>query len=365
MGDGVGDFHRGVSLRDRTGVICSHLTASRASSVHLLVHGCRSEPSSPRWRHRVAVDLPQAGEVRLPRARYSYQFAQLLHIGAAGRKDVAYIGAAGQVAHADLDQPALELEILAHAADPQRLAVAARGLGDGLERRLHPVMRVLAGDAHLGREVARPDMQRVDAVDRGDGVGVGDRLRGLDHRHQEGLLIDDLAHFGLRNRGVAELRAAAEGRAVALRRIEAGFDDRPGLGGVLDRHHNPLRAAIENARRVVRIVRGHPRDGGDAHAQRRDADPGRGLQRGRVVFEVDIDRIEPAGRRDHRDVRGAQLVDPHAQHQLVGLEFLLRQIFADLRGHGPSPQIYRRREHPALRRRAQRAPIGDWGGAWL
>src|SRR6266851_2824289 len=153
-----------------------------------------------------------------------FQLAQLLHVGAAGAEDVADIGTAGQVAHSDLDQPALELEVLAHAADPERLAVAARRLGDGLERGPHALVGVLAGDPHLGREVARADMQCIDAVDRGDAVGVGDRLGGLDHRHQQSLAIDHLAHFGLWDRRVAELRAAAKGRAVALRRIEARVD---------------------------------------------------------------------------------------------------------------------------------------------
>jgi transposase len=42
-------------------------------------------------------------------------------------------------------------------------------------------------------------------------------------------------------------------------RAESG--DRPGLGGVLDmRHHDPLRAAIENPRHVVWVVRGDPGD---------------------------------------------------------------------------------------------------------
>ena len=71
--------------------------------------------------------------------------------------------------------------------------------------------------------------------------------------------------------------------------------------------------------------------------KRGDADAGCGFERGRVVFEVDIDRFEPARRRDHRDVRRAQLVDPHAQHQLVVLEHLLRVILADLRRHLGAP----------------------------
>ena len=106
---------------------------------------------------------------------------------------------------------------------------------------------------------------------------------------------------------------------MAQRRIEARIDDRLGFGGVLDmRHHDPLRAAVEDAGRVVRVVRGDPGDRGQAHAERRDAHPGRGFERGRIVLEVDIDRVEATSRRDHRDVRGAQLVDAHAQNQLVG-----------------------------------------------
>jgi FecR protein len=56
------------------------------------------------------------------------------------------------------------------------------------------------------------------------------------------------------------------------------------------------------------------------------------------VLEVDIDRIKATGGGDHRDVRRAQLVDAHAQHQLVGFEHLFGTILADLRGHGISPK---------------------------
>src|SRR3954451_2691959 len=68
------------------------------------------------------------------------QLPQLLHVGAAGAEDVTDIGAAGQITHAELEQPALELEILAHAADPHRLAVTTRRPGDGLEGGFHAVM---------------------------------------------------------------------------------------------------------------------------------------------------------------------------------------------------------------------------------
>ena len=73
-------------------------------------------------------------------------------------------------------------------------------------------------------------MQHIDAVDRGDRISILNRLGCLDHRHQKRLFVEDLADHGLRDGGIAELWTAAEGRAVALRGVETGFDDRPGLG---------------------------------------------------------------------------------------------------------------------------------------
>ncbi len=104
------------------------------------------------------------------------------------------------------------------------------------------------------------------------------------------------------------------------------------------RNHDPLGAAIEDAGRVVRVVRGDPGDRRDPHAQCRDAYPGRGFERSRVVLEVDVDRVEAARRRNHRDVRSAQLIDPHAQHQFVGFQHLLCAVLADLRRHRTPPK---------------------------
>jgi len=71
----------------------------------------------------------------------------------------------------------------------------------------------------------------------------------------------------------------------------------------------------------------------------RDAYAGGGFKRGGVVFEVDIGGVETAGRRDHRDVRRAQLVDAHHQCQLVRFQHPLDAVLADLRGHSGSPPI--------------------------
>jgi hypothetical protein len=50
-------------------------------------------------------------------------------------------------------QPALELEILAHTADSHCLAVTLRRSSEG---GTHPLVRVLAGNAHLGRQSEAP-----------------------------------------------------------------------------------------------------------------------------------------------------------------------------------------------------------------
>jgi hypothetical protein len=79
------------------------------------------------------------------------QLEQLLNICAAGAENVADIGAAGQVTHAEPQQPALELEILAHTADSHCLAVTLCRSSDGLKGGAHPLVRVLPGYAHFGR----------------------------------------------------------------------------------------------------------------------------------------------------------------------------------------------------------------------
>ena len=45
------------------------------------------------------------------------------HVGPTGAEDIADIGAAGQVAHSDLQQPGLKFEVLANAPDPERFSV--------------------------------------------------------------------------------------------------------------------------------------------------------------------------------------------------------------------------------------------------
>jgi hypothetical protein len=56
-------------------------------------------------------------------------------------------------------------------------------------------------------------MQHIDAINRSDRISVLNRLGCLDHRYQQGLFVEDLADLGLRDRGIAELWTAAEGRA--------------------------------------------------------------------------------------------------------------------------------------------------------
>ena len=77
----------------------------------------------------------QYGEGRLDRsdrrggsfpAPYNFRSRNCLTSARPALRDAADIEAAGQVTHAEPQQPALELEILAHAADPHSLAVTLR-----------------------------------------------------------------------------------------------------------------------------------------------------------------------------------------------------------------------------------------------
>jgi len=76
------------------------------------------------------------------------------------------------------------------------------------------------------------------------------------------------------------------------------------------------------------------------------ASPRDSIPTGRLrKLEVDIDRVEAARRRNHRDVRSAQLVDPHAQHQFVGFSIFLARFspicvgIAFLRGGSTLPSV--------------------------
>ena len=76
------------------------------------------------------------------------------------------------------------------------------------------------------------------------------------------------------------------------------------------------------------------------------------------MLQVDIDRIEAARRRNHRDVWSAQLVDSHAQHQCVVFQHLLGAVLADLRGHRVPPKGFPAGSIAAIDRECNAPAVG-------
>ena len=139
----------------------------------------------------------------------SFHLAQPLHVGPPGAENVADIRAAGQVAHAKLEQPGLKFEILPDPAHTHPFVVRAGCAGGRFVGLPHPRMVVLAWYAHLGAEIGRADMQHVDAVDRRDRVRVFDRLRRFEHRDQQGFLVEVGVNLALGSSRITESRPGA------------------------------------------------------------------------------------------------------------------------------------------------------------
>ena len=130
--------------------------------------------------------------------------------------------------------------------------------------RLHEIgMRELPGNAERRAQVEMADPQAVDALDRGDRVGVLDARGGLDLGEQAGALVRagepvmDRARVAVVLMRDAERHAAAPGG-----RVFEVSDELARLGvGVDHRHHDGLRADVGGAGDVVIGLRGHAHDG--------------------------------------------------------------------------------------------------------
>src|SRR5215813_10492931 len=66
------------------------------------------------------------------------------------------------------------------------------GCRDFIERSLIGVAGVVEWHPLLDRKIGRADQQHVDARDRGDGIEVLQRLVGLDHRHDNELVVQGI-----------------------------------------------------------------------------------------------------------------------------------------------------------------------------
>ena len=115
----------------------------------------------------------------------------------------------------------------------------------------------LAGNAHGRAQIIGADQQRVYPGQCGNGIGIRNAFRRLQHgnEHSCGIgLVVDLAKRGL---PIALQRAGAADRTFAQRRETASAHKCLGFAARADiRADNPKRAHIEQARCVIELVTG-------------------------------------------------------------------------------------------------------------
>ena len=95
-----------------------------------------------------------------------------------------HVGRRDDKAGAELHQFADMGDVGADAADAEHLVVRLAGFRHRLEGRADFRMLQFAGNAHRGGEIVGADQQHVDAGHRGDGIGIGDAFRRLQHGDQ-------------------------------------------------------------------------------------------------------------------------------------------------------------------------------------
>ena len=170
-----------------------------------------------------------------------------------------------------------------------------------------PCMAVLAGDPHLGGEIVGADQQCVDAGNRGDRLGIGDRGRRLHQRNDEQRGIGGLDHLGDRDALEIEDRLRAGERAMADRRVFQVVDDLARLlGGVDMRHDDTERAIVEHACRHRMLHERHADDRRNAGVECRHGECGREIDRHRPVFEIDEQPVVAGCLHHLGDVDGAR-----------------------------------------------------------
>ena len=210
-----------------------------------------------------------------------------------------------------------------------RAWVAAR-LRHGAHRVEERLVAELAEDAHLRGEVVGTDHHHVDAGHRRDLVGAAPPRRGLEHHRHDRLLVEGVEQLALAASGGTGWRGWAR-RPSGARAAGSGTRRRPAplRRASLDvRDDHAHRADVERPREVLVVVGGHPHQRRDPGRDRTRAQHRRRLERRGGVLEVDVHRVEPRGRRHHRDVGRARLRQGHAEHEVPGVEPLAHRRHA-------------------------------------
>ena len=173
------------------------------------------------------------------------------------------------------------------------LAAGRNGAGIGLA---HFGVLVLARETHAGEHIVHANKHHVDTFDRGDLLGLLDRLGRFELHDHHGSVIDGGVGLGGRKRAIFQMRQGAAGAAFTERGIFRGFDHLARLRRRSDAGRDDAeRAAVQHALDVFGRVGGHAHHRHESYAQRRQANlPGRFERHGRM-FQVDINHVEAGG----------------------------------------------------------------------
>jgi hypothetical protein len=167
----------------------------------------------------------------------------------------------------------------------------------------------LAGNAHLEREVVAADQERIDALDAGNGVGILNSQRRLDHGDDQELGIERPLCLRRRRRPIAEAGVGPTGAAMSQRTETKGLNQAPRRVRRVDvRHDDAEGAVVERARALIKCIRTDAHDRHHPHGRGRHGDLGDFRRGNGAVLGVDEQPVVTGGLGKQRHRRAAQMM---------------------------------------------------------
>ena len=194
-------------------------------------------------------------------------------------------------------------------------------------------IRVIAarGQPQGERQIGRPDVDGVEARGGADGIEVGEAFLGLDHRHDDDLVvgIGHVVGAAIVHGAHRAVGAHADGRKAARGHRHGGF-----LGIVHQRHDDAIGAEVQSLHDGRRLVPGDPHDRHRVGLRDRLQHWSHILHFRRAVLQVDAQGIESLAR---HDLGGESMGhrEPAERHPLPGTPLLLDLVLS----HGRTSRL--------------------------
>ena len=209
-----------------------------------------------------------------------------------------------------------------------------RHLGIG---RAHIGVADLPGNAHGSREVRCADHQAIHARHGGDGIGIRDRFRRLDHDRHHDLFVQ----FFLRGGGVGNLEGVLRRRAapgtLTQRRVAEGAHHIAGFIRVINmRHHHAHGAIIQAARAFKQRILAAANNRCNALRKCRHGHARRVIHAHGAMFHINEQPIKARRSGNHADSRRAQMMHAKAKGEFTLFQAATCEVRSDR--HGVSPQ---------------------------